>query len=459
MQRNQITRRSFVAGTAGAAFAFTFVPNSARGANDRINVGCVGIGGKGFTEVTGAAGAGGQIVALCDVDEKRRVRKGDDATGLFPKAAFYRDFRVMLEKEAKRLDAVTVSTPDHTHCHASVMAMRMGKHVYTQKPLTHSIWEARLMAETAKKQKVATQMGNQAHAGEPIRRAVELVRAGLIGKVSEVHTWTNRPVWPQGGKALLDNARVRWALSGQRDPPPAGAPETIDWDLWLGPAPWRPYDDCYVPFRWRGWWDFGTGALGDMGCHIMDMPYWALDLKYPTRVEAESSGNTDQTGPDSAVVTYHFPPGEYSTELTFSWHDGGRMPSHHVIEGAGLTTPEVAKKFDLVMIGTKGKLFFKRSNTNWVTCPTTLIEDFAPPEPTIRRVANEDVEWIGACRGGPPALSNFEIAGPFTETVLLGNLAVRLGQPIEWDGPNMKAVGCPEADPLIRRQYRKGWEL
>jgi len=458
MKRIEMTRRGFVGGTA-AAFAATFVPKTAFGANDRIGVGCVGIGGKGSSDVSGAAEAGGQIVALCDVDDGRRGKKGKDATEVYSAAPFYRDFREMLDKEQKRIDAVTVSTPDHTHCHPAVMAMRMGKHVYCQKPLTHSIWEARLMADTAKECGVATQMGNQAHADEPIRRAVEWVRAGLIGQVSEVHAWTNRPIWPQGSTALLGNARVQWALGGDGAPPSATPPESIDWDLWLGPAPWRPYDPCYAPFKWRGWWDFGTGALGDMGCHIMDMPYWALDLKYPRSVVAESAGGNDQTGPDWAVITHRFPAGKYSGELEYTWYDGGKMPAEEVIEGAGMPVAEVAKKFDLVMIGAKGKLFFKRSSTDWVTSPASLLEDFDPPAETISRVENEDVEWITACRGGPPALSNFANAGPFTEMVLLGNLAVRLNRPIEWDGPNMKAVGCPEADPLIRRQYRKGWDL
>jgi predicted dehydrogenase len=459
MKRTPFSRRAFLGGTAGAAFAFTFVPKSAFGANERLGVGSIGIGGKGASDVSGAAGAGAQIVALCDVDENRRAKKGSDATHLHPDAKFYRDFRVMLEKEDKRIDAVTVSTPDHVHCHASVMAMRMGKHVYCQKPMSHSIWEARLMAETAAEKKVATQMGNQAHADEPIRRAVEWVRAGLIGKVSEVHAWTNRPIWPQGSAALLGNARIQWALSGEGDPPPATPPASIDWDLWLGPAPWRAYDPCYAPFKWRGWWDFGCGALGDMGCHIMDMPYWALDLKSPASVVAESAGGNDQSGPDWAVITYRFPAGDYSSELQYVWYDGGRMPADDVIEGAGMSAAEMAKKFDLVMIGTKGKLFFKRSSTDWITSPASLLEDFDPPAPTIPRVQDEDAEWIDACRGGPQALSNFTLAGPFTEMVLLGNLAVRLDRPIEWDSQNMKAVGCPEADPLIHRAYRQGWEL
>jgi predicted dehydrogenase len=444
MKTSRTSRRSVIKAGAAAAFAFQFVPQHVWGANERLQVGCIGIGGKGTGDVADVAAAGGQIVALCDVDDNRRVRKGKDPRELHPKASFHRDFRVMLDKHERQIDAVTVSTPDHVHCHAAVMAMRMGKHVYCQKPLTYSIAEARLMAETAEKHGVATQMGNQAHAGEPIRRAVEWIRAGLIGKVQQVHTWTNRPIWPQG-------------LTAQ--PPVQPIPTGLDWDLWLGPAAKRPYNEAYCPFSWRGWWDFGTGALGDMGCHIMDMPFWALDLKYPTRVEAESEGNTPISAPTASTVRYQFPAGKYSGDLEFSWYDGGRMPTADVLSESGMTSKEVAGKFDLVMVGEKGKMFFNRSNLNWLITPVSVLEDFKAPEPSIPRVANEDAEWIEACKGGSPALSRFENAGPFTETVLLGNLAIRLDEPVEWDGPAMKAVGCPRADRYIHRSYRRGWKL
>jgi predicted dehydrogenase len=443
MTRNRSSRREFLKTSGAVAIGATFIPSSVFGANDRINVGCIGIGGKGRGDVSEVAAAGGTIAALCDVDEARRPKGKGDQTVLYPGAKLYRDFRVMLEEE-KSLDAVTVSTPDHTHCHAAVTAMRMGKHVYCQKPLTHSVWEARLMAETAKEHRVATQMGNQAHAGEPIRRGVEWIRGGIIGRVSEVHAWTNRPVWPQG--------------MSER-PEPMDVPETLDWDLWLGPAPLRPYSDAYVPFRWRGWWDFGTGALGDMGCHILDMPYWALELKYPDSVEADSEGNTEESGPTAATVTYRFPAGKYSSDLKYVWYDGMRMPDTDVLAGTEIEPDKMAKRFDLVMIGEKGKFFFSRGNTNWATSPASLLEDFDPPAKTIRRVNGEDEEWITACRGGPAALSNFANAGPFTEMVLLGNLAIRAGEKLEWDGPSMKATNCPGADQYVRREYRKGWEL
>ena len=434
------SRRQFVSGVS-SVFAFTFVPSKVWGANERVRVASIGIGGKGAGDVRDVARAGAQIVALCDVDNAPR-KKG--VRQEHPNVPFYKDFRTMLEKEEKNIDAVTVSTPDHLHCHAAVRAMRMGKHVYCQKPLAHSVWEARLMTEVAAERGVATQMGNQAHAGEAIRRGVELVRAGLIGRVKEVHAWTNRPIWPQGMAAL-----------------PAGQPipNSLDWYLWLGPAPDRPYNEAYAPFKWRGWWDFGTGALGDMGCHIMDMPFWALQLKHPNSVKAESDGNTLVAGPKSSKVTYRFPEGPNNHEnMEFSWYDGGRMPSEETLAGTGFN-PRSAKKFDLIMIGDKGKFLFNRSSTKFITEPRGLLEDVADVDKTIARVPNEDAEWIEACKGGPAAASNFSYSGPFTETVLLGNLAVRLGRKIEWDGPGLKAGNASEADALIRRAYRKGWEL
>jgi predicted dehydrogenase len=324
------------------------------------------------------------------------------------------------------------------------MAMRLGKHVYCQKPLSHSIWEARLMRDTAREHGVATQMGNQAHAGEPIRRAVELIRAGMIGKVREVHAWTDRPIWPQG-----------MTERPAEQPVPAG----LAWDLWLGPAPHRPYNSAYCPFNWRGWWDFGTGALGDMGCHILDMPYWALDLNCPTAVEAEQEGNTAESGPKSSVVTYTFAPGKFSDELTLRWYDGGRMPPEGLFAEAGIKPGKRNLPFNLVFVGEKGTFYCNHMTENWVTAPRSLLNEVADTPRTLPRVANEDAEWLAACRGGPAALSNFDYSSRLTEFVLLGNLAIRLGKRIEWDGEQMKATNAPEADALIRREYRNGWEL
>ena len=439
MIEKSFNRRQFVKGAASSAFAFQFVPSTTWGANERIQVASIGVGGKGAGEVKDAADNGAQIVALCDVDKKQRANR---VTKEFPDAAFYQDFREMLAKEDKNIDAVTVSTPDHMHCHAAVTAMSMGKHVYCQKPLTHSIWEARLMTAAARHFKVKTQMGNQAHAGDHIRRGVELIRAGLIGKVKEVHCWTNRPIWPQG-----------MAMRPEAQP----VPENLNWDLWIGPAPFRPYNEAYAPFRWRGWWDFGTGALGDMGCHIMDMPYWALDLKYPTSVEADQNGNTIESGPKDSMVTYHFPAGKYSTDLKFHWYDGNRMPGDEAFEGTGIDQ-RFAKKFNLLLIGEKGKFIFNRKSDRWQTYPGSLLEEFEQPEQTIPRVKNEDAEWLASINGGSDALSSFDRSGPFTEVVLLGNLAVRIGK-IHWDGDKLRATNSPAAEKLVRRQYRDGWQF
>jgi predicted dehydrogenase len=438
------SRRKFLKQAGGTALAFQVVPSRVFGANERLSVGCIGIGGKGAGDVKDIAAAGADIVALCDVDERRR---GKNMAERFPKAPFHKDFRRMLEKEGKHLDAVSVSTPDHLHCHAAVWAMRMGKHVYVQKPMAHSVWEARYMTQVAKEQGVATQMGNQAHANEPIRRAVELIRAGIIGKVKEVHTWTNRPIWPQGITEM---------------PKAQPIPNSLDWYLWLGPAPDRPYHESYCPFKWRGWWDFGTGALGDMGCHIMDMPFWALDLKHPTSVEAKTNGSTEFGGPKAATITYRFPAGQYSHELDFCWYDGNKkdrqMPPVSVFEGTDFNS-ESAKKLDCLLIGDKGKFLFQRGTTRWFVYPKNRLEEFKDTPETIPRVPNEDAEWVEACKGGPAALSHFDHSGPFTETVLLGNLAIRTGKKIEWDGPNMKATNAPEVSELIQRPYRAGWEL
>jgi predicted dehydrogenase len=485
MLRRTFTRRRFLSTAAASSLGFTFLPRRVWGANERFYVAGIGVGGKGAGEVRDVTAAGGTFVALCDVDADRAAKTFQS----LPDAKRYADFRVMLEKE-KGIDAVTISTPDHTHAHPALMAMALGKHVYCQKPLTHSVHEARLLTLAAQRFGVQTQMGNQAHAGEPIRRAVELVRAGVIGPVHEVHAWTNRPIWPQG-QAALDQ---RQELADK--PKPAG----LDWDLWLGPAPAHAYNGCYVPFRWRGWWDFGTGALGDMACHIVDMAYWALDLGWPTSIQAESDGLTDETGPLWSTITYQFPArssvggGELGgavgpravvkqPPVKFVWYDGSRdgrqnapyellqqAAEQAVEDGDHLPADSAGKKkkvagldspgrWDLVLVGEQGLMLFQRGNTNWIVTPSRRLETVADVPRTIARVPNEDVEWVRACQGGSKPLSSFDYSGPLTEMVLLGNLAVRLGKPIEWDARALKAPNAPEAEPLIRREYRSGWEL
>ena len=436
---NNYSRRKFIKSASIGTLGFQVVPSRVFGANERVALAGIGAGGKGSSDIAGARDAGAEVVGLCDVDAGRL----NQAVKKYPGSKGYTDYRKLFDELGKSIDAVTVSTPDHMHFHAALRAVQMGKHTYVQKPLTHSIWEARKLANEARKAKVVTQMGNQAHAGEPIRRAVELIRSGVIGKVKEVHAWTNRPIWPQGLEKKLTAQEV---------------PKNMDWDLWIGPAPMRPYNSGYAPFKWRGWWDFGTGALGDMGCHIMDMPFWALDLKYPTSVEAKQNGNSLECGPNKSIVTYTFPEGKYNHKMPFVWYDGGYMPEESVFEGT-IVNSQNAKKFDLIIIGEKGKFLFNRNSTKWKTSPEGLLDN-VNPEKTIPRVKNEDQEWVDAIRGvGSEPLSGFAYSGPFTETVLLGNLSIRLGKRIAWDGVNLKATNAPEAEELIKRPYRKGWEV
>jgi predicted dehydrogenase len=488
-RRLDLNRRQFTK-AASAAFAFTYIPRRAWGANERINVAGIGVGGKGTSDVNEIAAAGGNYVALCDVDPKRGAKSREK----FPEAKFYTDFRELFEKE-KGIDAVSVSTPDHVHAIAALTAMSLGKHVYVQKPLTYSIHEARLMTKAAAHFKVQTQMGNQAHAGEPIRRAVELIRAGIIGPVREVHCWTNRPIWPQGKKAYdkREENRSEPMLEG------------LDWDCWLGPAPMRDFNRCYVPFAWRGWWDFGTGAVGDMACHIMDMPYWALDLGAPVSVEAESGGLTEETAPDWSTITYQFAP-RYKVgggtsgaavgpqavvdqpAVKFMWYDGVRdgqdnapyellakataeakVAAQQDIPGESETDGKKRKKkaadwkspgnWDLIMVGDKGTMVFNRGRTDWIVTPQSQADYFDNTPKTLPRVASEDQEWIDAIRGGSKPLGSFDYSGPFTEMVILSTLAIRLKKRIDWDAKAMKATNAPEADKLIRREYRKGWSL
>ena len=460
--KSSTSRRSFLSTSTAAAscFAFQFVPSRVFGANDRIRVGGIGINGKGHQDILGVHEAGGEIAALCDIvdpkdpkHEELLRRKNTSHTKRFKDATFYEDYREMIENED--LDAVTISTPDHHHAHAAIPAMRKGMHVYCQKPMSHSIWEARLMTKVAAETGVMTQMGNQAHTGEPIRRAVELIRAGIIGKVTEVHTWTNRPIWPQG--------MTTWP-EGQ--PVPAG----LNWDLFLGPSPEREYNPALTPFKWRGWWDYGTGALGDMGCHIMDMPYWALDLGAPTIVEATQTGNTQIAGPNKSVVTYHFAAKGEQPPVLFKWYDGGEMPAEPVVDFNLPSLEHITRRFDLVLIGDAGKMAFGRNRQDWIVLPE--FKDFKEPAKFIPRVAGgkaDDtrgmasggpyIEWIESIKSGVPALSNFHHAGPFTEVVLLGNLAIRLGKKIEWNSEKQVATNSAEANSIIKRIYRKGWEL
>lgn len=445
---DQMNRRNFLKLSATSTFGFQFLPSGVWGANERINVAGIGVGGKGAGDIASAAKAGATVVSLCDVDDSRAAKTID----AFPKAKFYKDFRVMLENE-KDVDAVTISAPDHVHGVAAKAAMELGKHVYCQKPLTQSINEARILTDAAVQNKLITQMGNQAHAGEPIRRAVELVGAGIIGQVSEVHVWTNRPIWPQGMSAR---------------PPKEKIPNGLNWDLWLGPVRKIPFSSQYVPFNWRGWWDFGTGALGDMACHIMDMPYWALDLRYPVTVEAEQSGNSEFSGPNWSTIQYQFPARGSMPPVSMTWYDG-KKDGRPNLPNKGITEGEEFRGYESILVGDKGIMIFSRSRSNWKIIgrdPDEVRHMEKNVPRSIARVQQEGigvqtanhVEWIDGMKGKATPLSNFAKAGPFTETVLLGNLALRTGEKIYWDGPQMKA-NVHKANQLVRAKYRKGWSM
>ena len=460
IQRNDINRRQFIYLTSLAAGGLSLTgclsakPTNYKSPNSKLNVAGIGVSGKGATDIDGVFKAGENIVALCDVDQNYLNKAKQTYTG----ATLHRDYRKMIA-EQKDIDAVIVSTPDHHHALASMLAIRAGKHVYCQKPLTHSIWEARQLTLAARKYKVATQMGNQGHSGEGVRELCEMIWSGVIGDIREVHCWTDRPIWPQG----LDRPQRQDTV-----------PSSLDWDLWIGPAPMRPYAaswteeeaagwkrgggrPVYHPFSWRGWWDFGCGALGDMGCHIMDPANWALKLGAPTSVEmVEVDRMTKEMAPRASVIRYQFPERHGLPALTFFWHDGGKKPQ----KPAEMEAKELQANGTL-FIGSKGKLVCEAYGGNPTLLPESKMKDFVKPPQTLARVPDNDPykDWVRACKGGPAACSNFDYAGPFTETVLLGNLALRVGKKIEWDSKHLRAKNAPEAEQYIRRQYRPGWEI
>ncbi len=454
--RRQFLRYSAVTGTV--ALAVPYVGN-VLGANERINVACVGVGGKGDSDSNATANCGGNIVALCDVDANTLNKKAQK----FPEAKKYRDFRKLFAEMEKDIDAVTVSIPDHMHGLVTATAMRLGKHVYCQKPLVQTVYEARLMRQLAKEKHVATQMGNQGSAANGLRRAVEVIQAGIIGPVHELHVWSNRPIWPQG----VDRP------AGE-DPVPA----TLDWDLWLGTANQRPFkNDVYHPFKWRGWYDFGCGALGDMACHTVNMPFRALKLGYPDVIECESTSDMHpETFPLTSRIRFEFPAREDMAPLKFWWYDGNpnspttkRPPTE--------ATKEIVEMRDklpgsgCLLIGEKGKLF---SPDDYGTQFFVLLKEEkdytsgndhpackAVPQ-SIPRSPGHNQEWFNAMKAGKPELaySNFDIAAYLTETILLGCVALRhgVGKRIDWDGPNAKAKNA-DLSHLTRRQHRAGWEV
>ena len=447
MSKKTISRRTFVFGTAimAAGCATTkpkYVNPRKVSANEKLNIAGIGVGGKGSSDVDGAASAGNNnVVALCDVDWKRAA----DTFKRYPNAKQYKDFREMLEKECNNIDAVTISTPDHMHAPAAVAAMELGKHVYVQKPLTHNIYEARRLAELARQYKVASQMGNQGHSGEGVRRLCEWIWGGAIGNVREAHVWTNRPIWPQGAEALRKS---------ENRPP---VPKTLDWNLWLGVAPKRPYSPVYVPFSWRGWWDFGCGALGDMACHIMDPAYTALKLGFPTSVVAESGGNNDQSCPDWSIITYEFAARGNMPPAKLIWYDGGKMPPRP----EGVKPDETLGDGDngTLFVGDKGMLACGTYGGGPSLIPRERMESYERPPKSVPDSTGHYQEWIDSCKGiDPPKgslLKGFDYAGPFSEMVHLGNVAIRCGKKIDYDAANMKITNVPEANKYLQREYRR----
>ena len=447
LRQVKISRRDFM-NVAAAAAAFTVVPHSVLGgpgntaASDKLNVAGVGIGGMGKSNVRACESE--NIVALCDVD-------WDYAAGAFkqyPNARKWKDYRKMLD-EQKDIDAVVIATPDHSHAVVAMEAMKRGKHVYVQKPLTRTVWEARMLTEAARKYKVATQMGNQGHSGDGVRLICEWIWNGAIGDVTEVHAWTNRPVWPQGIGRPTDKPDV---------------PETLDWDLWVGPSPMRPYHPAYLPFKWRGWWDFGCGALGDMACHVIDPVFWALKLKYPTSVEACASKVNDETFPLASIVHFEFPEREGMPPVKLHWYDGGLKPPRPEELEPGRRLEQAQS--NVLFMGTKGILRCGEYGDNPRLIPESLMKAYDRPDPTLPRIpgssSGHEQDWVKACKGGAPACSNFDYSGPLTEAVVMGNLAIRkeiLGKKLLWDGENMHMTNDEKANEYVRPNYREGWSL
>ena len=470
--RRQFLRYSATA--AAATMAFPYVGN-VLGANDRINIACIGCGGKGDSDSSSAYAHGGNIVALCDVDAGRLQEKNTKLKASATKdnrtfdAKLYSDYRKLYDEVGKSIDAVTVSTPDHHHAPASVRAMQMGKHVYCQKPLTQSVSEARLMVKLAKEKNLATQMGNQGSANDALRRAVEIIQAGVIGTPKELHVWSNRPVWPQG----IDR--------------PAGSdpvPDSLNWDCWIGAAQMRPFKSgVYHSFKWRGWFDFGTGALGDMACHMVNMPFRALKLGYANVIECEETSQLyPETFPKTSRIRFEFPERDGLPPLKFWWYDGN--PSDKSVKPLrpGENVEGVKKVLEMqdgkltnqgtIVVGSKGVIFAPDDYAERIYVSLNDEKEFVDGKKhpaaidvpqTIPRSPGHDKEWFEAMKQGKPELaySRFEIAGYLTESILLGCIALRVGvgKKMNWDGAAMKSTNLPEAQQYVKRQNRSGWEV
>jgi predicted dehydrogenase len=445
----KVSRRGFL--KSAAASGFVIVPRRVLGGrghvapSDRLNIAGIGCGGQGGGDL--AQMEKENIVALCDADWEKAAK----TFAKHPDAPKYKDFRVMLEKQ-KDIDAVTVGTPDHFHAVAAMAAIQLGKHVFVEKPLAHDVYETRRLVTAAREAKVATQMGNQGHAMESIRLLCEWIWDGAIGKVTEVHAWTPHPVWPQGMGRPADTPSV---------------PSTLDWDVWLGPAPYRPYHPAYLPARWRGWLDFGTGGLGDMGCHIFDHIVWALKLGAPLSVEASSSvfspktlvwektPNTE-TFPQASMVTYKFPARPGFPPLTLTWYDGGLMPSDPPELEGGKLNPGGG----ILYVGKKGKLL-QESAAPPRLLPASRHNDYGPPKETLTRVPHEahEMNWVNTIRGTDQISSPLSYASHLTEIMLLGVASLRAGTKLHYDGEGMKVTNDSAANQFLTREYRSGWKL
>ncbi|HTU88560.1 MAG TPA: Gfo/Idh/MocA family oxidoreductase [Gemmataceae bacterium] len=444
-------RRQFIqqSGLAGLGFwvAGGLTPALSRSTNEKLNIAGIGVGGKGDSDIN-QAGQVGNVVAICDIDDNTLGKKAER----FPNAKKYNDFRKMLEEMGKSIDAVTVSTPDHTHAVAAMMAIKMGKHVYCQKPLTHTVHEARALRLAAKEHKVCTQMGNQGSASNGMREAIEILQSGAIGPITEAHVWTDRPIWPQAPK-----------LTKRPDPKPV--PRHVHWDLWLGPAPERPYGDGYHPFSWRGFWDFGTGALGDMACHTANMAFRALKLGSPLSISAENGEINPETYPGWATITFQFPARGDMPPVKFVWYEGHRNGQKN-LPPADLLHGEKPPGSGSLLVGSKGVYYSPNDyGERALLLPKKNFEGYKKPQPILPRNGHGDrgmkEEWARAIMENKPeiAYSNFDFAGLLTETILLGNVAMRAGKKLEWDGENMKFTNAPDAEKFLHFEYRNGWTL
>lgn len=470
----QLSRRRFLRDSAIVGGSFMILPRHVLGRgfiapSDKLNIAAIGAGGKGASDIAEFSKSPFvNIVSLCDVDDRQSAGSRKN----FPKATYYKDFREMLAKEKNNIDACSISTPDNVHGVATLAAMQLGKHVYTQKPLTHDIYEARILAQAAAKYKVVTQMGNQGGSGDGVRRTKELIDSGIIGEVTEAKAWTNRPVWPQGVATPTGKFDI---------------PKELDWDLWLGPAKFIDYNPAYLPFNWRGWWAFGTGALGDMACHIMDPIYRILPIDYPDSAECSvatvwkemwnDSQNPDAC-PPASIIHLNYPRKDGKGNIKVSWHDGGLLPERP----DELLPEEPFGNWDggVLFIGTKGKLLADCYGANPRLLPTKLMKEKTLPKETIKRVPEGHyIQWVNACIAGygkGETSSPFEYAGPFTESILMGNLAIRsflmtnpklkgwedkyLGRKkLLWDAKNMKVTNFDEANQFVKRDYRDGYSM